>query len=344
MIFLNKLKNRLNSKIKKIAFYSFIIALLIILFILFLFYPRDMSKGKAPIYGLNFSQKYATDLGLDWQKTYLAIINELKPKRLRISTQWDLIEQKQGKFYFSDIDWQLKKAREKNIKIILAIGRRTPRWPECHTPVWAKNFSEKKQQLLVLNLLKKEINHFKKYNNIIYWQLENEPLLNLFGKCPKGDKKFLDQEIILSKSLTKKPIVLTDSGELSSWMSLSKRCDILGTSMYRTVWNKYWGFSTYPFPPAFYYYKAKINHFFHKNLQKVIITELQGEAWSNNPLNTIPLNKQYRSMNLKKFKNIIIYARKSGFSEIYIWGAEWWYWLKQNNDNSFWKEAQNVLK
>lgn len=344
MIFLNKLKNRLNNKIKKIAFYSFIIALLIILFVLFLFWPRDMSKGKIPIYGLNFSQKYATDLRLDWRETYLAIINELNPERLRISTHWDLIEKRQGKYNFSDLDWQIEKAQEKNIKVILAIGRRTPRWPECHTPIWAKNFSEKEQQKLILNLLEKEINHFKKYNNIIYWQLENEPLLDLFGECPNGDKKFLDKEIALLKSLTKRPIVLTDSGELSSWRALSKRCDILGTSMYRTVWNRYWGFSTYPFPPAFYYYKAKINQAFSKNLSKVIITELQGEAWANAPLNTISIDKQYISMDIEKFKNILIYARKSGLSEIYIWGAEWWYWLKQNDDNSFWIEAQNVLK
>ena len=344
MIIFNILKNRLNTKIKKIAVFSFIISLLIISTILFLYWPRDMSKGKTPIYGLNFSQKYATDLGLDWQKTYFAIINELNPERLRISAHWDLIERQQGKYNFSDLDWQIKQAEEKNIKVILAIGRRTPRWPECHTPIWAENFSEKEQQELILKLLKKEVEHFKQYNNIIYWQLENEPLLDLFGECPKGDKKFLDKEIVLVKSLTRRPIVLTDSGELSSWRTLSKRADVLGTSMYRTVWNKYWGFSTYPFPPAFYYYKAKINQSLSKNLSKVIITELQGEAWANAPLNTISLEKQYRSMDIEKFKNIVIYARRSGISEIYIWGAEWWYWLKQNNDDSFWIEAQNVLK
>ena len=78
-------------------------------------------------------------------------------------------------------------------------------------------------------------------------------------------------------------------------------------------------------------------------MRKVIITELQGEAWANAPLNTISLEKQYRSMDIKKFKNIVIYARRSGFSEIYIWGAEWWYWLKQNNNSSFWTEAQNIF-
>ena len=61
MIIFNILKNRLNTKIKKIAVFSFIISLLIISTILFLYWPRDMSKGKTPIYGLNFSQKYATD-------------------------------------------------------------------------------------------------------------------------------------------------------------------------------------------------------------------------------------------------------------------------------------------
>ena len=137
--------------------------------------------------------------------------------------------------------------------------------------------------------------------------------------------------------------MVTDSGELSTWRKMADKGNILGTSMYKTVWNPYWGFFTYPIPSTYYYYKAKINQYFNKDLQKVIISELQGEAWGNAPLPQIPLNEQYRSMNVNKLKNNIEYARRSGLSEIYIWGAEWWYWVKLEGDDSFWEMMKNTL-
>lgn len=342
-----KIKNfivkKIKFKIKKAIWLSFLIAFIISFITLFIYWPRDMSQGNPPAYGLNFSQKYAAELGLNWKETYLAILNDLQPKRMRISAHWDLIEKEKGIYDFSDLDWQIEEASKKNVEIILAIGRRTPRWPECHTPAWAKNLGEENQGEPMLNLLKKEIEHFKKYDNIIYWQVENEPFLNIFGECPDGDVELLDKEIALVKLLSDKPIILTDSGELSTWRKLAGRADILGTSMYKTVWNPYWGFFTYPLPASYYYYKAEINKFFNKNLQKVIITELQGEAWANAPLATVPIQQQYQTMNIEKIRNNIEYARLSGLNEIYLWGAEWWYWLKLNGDASFWEEIKNTI-
>ena len=346
-IILTKIKkfflNHLNAKIKKIALFSFLIAITVSFVVLFIYWPRDMSKGIKPIYGLNFSQKYATDLGLDWEETYIHILDELKPKRLRISAHWDLIEQKKGIYDFTDLDWQITEAAKRDIQVILAIGRRTPRWPECHPPVWAKPLTEEAIEPLIMALLKEEIKYFESFDNIIYWQIENEPFLDIFGDCPDGNEKLLDKEIALVNSISDKPIMVTDSGELSTWRKMADKGNILGTSMYKTVWNPYWKFFTYPIPSSYYYYKAKINQYFNKNLEKVIVSELQGEAWGNAPLPQIPLNEQYRSMNADKLKNNIEYARRSGLPEIYVWGAEWWYWVKKQGNNSFWEIMKDTL-
>lgn len=332
-----------HIKIKKIFWLSFLIALFITTVVLFLYWPRDLSNGKEPIYGLNFSQKYANDLHLNWKTTYLAIIDELKPERIRISAHWDMIEREQGIYDFTDLDWQIEEADKRNINIILAIGRRTPRWPECHPPRWTEDFTEEKNRPYILNLLTAEINHFKKYDNIVYWQVENEPLLDIFGICPDGDKDLLDEEIALVKSLSDKPILLTDSGELGTWLTMSKRTEILGTSMYRIVWNPIFGFMSYALPPGYYYYKTKINQFFNPNLKNVIVTELQGEAWGGKPLIEMTLEEQYRSMNANKLQSNIEYAKKTGLNEIYIWGAEWWYWVKLQGDDTMWVKMQEIL-
>lgn len=42
-------------------------------------------------------------------------------------------------------------------------------------------------------------------------------------------------------------------------------------------------------------------------------------------------------MNLKMLRNNLEFAKRAGFDEIYIWGVEWWYWLKEEKANSeFW--------
>ena len=36
--------------------------------------------------------------------------------------------------------------------------------------------------------------------------------------------------------------------------------------------------------------------------------------------------------------------RKVGFAEQYFWGAEWWYWMKEvQNDPAMWNEAKKVF-
>ncbi|MBU4205155.1 hypothetical protein KKH26_03220 [Patescibacteria group bacterium] len=40
-------------------------------------------------YGVTFSQKQAMALGLDWKKTYIAMLDELGVKKLRLSAYWE---------------------------------------------------------------------------------------------------------------------------------------------------------------------------------------------------------------------------------------------------------------
>jgi hypothetical protein len=37
------------------------------------------------------------------------------------------------------------------------------------------------------------------------------------------------------------------------------------------------------------------------------------------------------------------YALKTGFDEIYFWGAEWWYYRKVNGDDSFWNISKKIF-
>ena len=291
----------------------------------------DFSGGKKPAYGVTFSQKYAGELKLDWQKVYLAILDDLKVSHLRLIAYWDGIEKTQDIFGFSDLDWQVKQAQERGVAVDLVVGRRLPRWPECHDPGWLAKLAPLAVQQEQLEFVQAVIEIYKDNPAIKKWQIENEPLFGIFGHCPLPDKKFLIQEIELVKSLDSRPIMVTDSGELSHWQGVAGLADILGITMYRLVWNPQTGFWDYFFlAPAFYHYKASLTQFFHRNLQGVIVTELQMEPWTlNRPMADLTLEEQERSFDLNRFKDNVSYVEKTGFAEVYLWGAEYWYWLEE---------------
>lgn len=311
------------------------------------FFIGQTKPAKEIIFGVNFSQKHAKNLGIDWKENYLALLEDLGVKNFKIAANWDLLEPEKDRYYFEDLDWQIKEAENKGAKILLVIGMKTPRWPECHIPEWAKNLSKSEQQKEILEIIEKIVKRYigVTYANSIWaWQIENEPFFP-FGECPWVDKKFLEKEIELVKSLDLKnrPIIISDSGEGSFWIQAAKYGDIVGTTMYKRVWFRQLGFYIhYPFPPIFYWRKAQIiKKLFNK---EVICIELQAEPWGPALLYDSPLEEQEKTMNLEQFKFNIEFAKKTGLKEFYLWGAEWWYWMKvKQGQPEIWNKAKKLF-
>lgn len=336
-----------KRKIKNMVSILFLFFFLFLLFFFFVGKPKD--KGKV-IWGVNFSAKHAQNMGLDWKKNYLALLQDLGVKYLKVSAHWDSLEPERGKFSFSDLDWQVEKAKEYGAKIILVIGMKTARWPECHIPSWAKNYSKRKQQEEILKMLKEVVLRYKNSPAIEYWQVENEPLFP-FGHCPWADRKFLAREVKLVKSLDKRKVIISDSGEDSLWFQAGRLGDIVGVTMYRKVWfslpflkSKKLGFYlSYPLPPVFYARKAfLVKKLFEK---QVFCVELQAEPWGQVLLYDLPLSEQMKTMNLAQFRKNIRFARKTGLKRFYLWGGEWWYWMKvKKNKPAIWNEAKKLFQ
>lgn len=329
--------------IKKLIFLSLILILLF-------FGLKYLIKPPTGItdqieWGVAFSRPFAVDMGLDWKEAYLAILNDLKPKTIRLPIYWQDIEPQEGQYRFDEYDWMIKEARQRDIELLLVVGRKLPRWPECHIPTWAVIRDEKTQQERVMYLIAEIVKHYKDYPNLYAWQVENEPFLP-FGMCPELDVDFLEREIALVKSLDNNhPVLLTDSGELSIWLRAAKRGDIFGTTMYRTVYHKYLGYIEYPLPPKFFWLKANLVRLFYPN-KPIIVSELQAEPWGPKLLPELSLDEQERSMDLEKFRDTIEYAREVGFPKAYLWGTEWWYQMKNlpfEPKPQFWEEAKELL-
>jgi hypothetical protein len=228
--------------------------------------------------------------------------------------------------------------------VILAVGGRLPRWPECHFPEWSEGYPEAMRNERILSYLKAAIMRYKDRQEIWAWQIENEPFLGHFGDCPELNAAFLDMEIGLARGLDSRPIVVTDSGELSLWIPAARRADIFGTTMYRDTYSKHLKrYIHYPISPSFFHFKKNVTDLFSEPKVWVVI-ELQAEPWGPAPYETMTRSERGRTMDLEKFREIIEFARQSGFRDLYLWGVEWWYWEKEaNGDDVMWKEAKRVF-
>jgi len=52
-----------------------------------------------------------------------------------------------------------------------------------------------------------------------------------------------------------------------------------------------------------------------------------------------------KTMDIDRFRKNVAFARSTGLDEFYLWGGEWWYWMKtKNNRPEFWEEAKLLLR
>lgn len=318
--------------------------LIIVLFLTGFFFVGSPEPAEEIVWGVNFSQKHAELLGLDWETAYLALLDELGVGNLKLITHWDLIEPEEGEYDFRDLDWQVGAAEERGASLVLVVGMKTGRWPECHVPEWASDLDQGELGNEILELVEEIVLRYRDSASVAFWQVENEPFFS-FGECPETDEDLLDREIALVRSLDGqgREIIVSDSGELSLWFAAAGAGDLVGTTLHRKVWFEEFDFYvSYPFRPVYYWRKAQlIEKLFGK---EVICGELQAEPWCPVLLYDCSLEEQEKTMDLERFRENIEYARKTGLDTFYFWGAEWWYWMKtEKGDSSFWDEAQKIF-
>ncbi len=319
-------------------------------------------------FGVTFSKQKALELNLNWKNVYLDILNDLKVKNIRLVVYWHQIEKEKNQYDFEDLDWMIEKAVAREANLIMVLGRKVPGWPECHIPYWAQNLTEGSQQKEILEFINDVVSRYKDIPNIKYWQIENEPFAYWFADCRskklegetytekgvtyktdyaevKSDKDFLKEEIKTVRKLDPtRPVIITESGELSTWINGARYGDILGISIYRTVWNKYVGYLKYPLSPSFYKIKAFLIKYLF-GVKDIFVVEAQSEPWTpTGDFLKTSLKEQLQFFDLAQFKKNINFVKKAGFGQNYFWGAEWWYWMKEkNNYPYFWEEFKKLI-
>lgn len=296
------------------------------------------------IWGVSFSPEYTQYLGLDLKESYKVILDKYKFRYLRLTARWDALETQKGKFDFAQLDYLINEAAKRQAKVVLAMGQKTPRWPECNVPEWAQKLNEDEYFSSLNNYLTTVTERYKNNSAIEIWQVENEPFLAFGVACRALSSDKLHNEISAVKNIDPtRPVLVTDSGELSFWNKTAKAGDIFGTTAYRVVWVKYWGYFGYDWLPAAYYrWRA---WWYGRDLDNTFVAELQAEPWlPDNNMTIANIAEQFKSMNMDRLKKNLRFAQKTGFSRSYLWGAEWWYWLELHGDSEIGDYITNLKK
>jgi hypothetical protein len=296
-------------------------------------------------YGISYNVPYIHELGLSEDDVLDALLNELEVRDFRMSAHWTLTEPERNQFEFAWMDRDLKKVEKAGGHVIFGVGRRLPRWPECHVPLWAKSLTQEEQQSEILEYITAVVLRYKDSPAITHWQVENEPYLGLFAHdhCGDLDESFLEKEIALVKSLDpSRPVLITDSGNLGTWKGAYSHGDSFGTSVYVYFWNPELGQFKTVLPPWFYRAKENFLSMFYGEKETFLI-ELSLEPWLLEPVTAVPVDVQYSRMDREKFDEIIEYARETRYEKQYLWGGEWWYWLREHGHPEMWERGSTLF-
>lgn len=327
---------------RTVVFLKFIFGLCLVFVVgicvfLFVGWPQ---KTPTVEYGMTFSRPYSQELALDPDMVLRVALEDVGIKRFRVPAYWKLLEPSPGVWDFAELDADIAAIGARGGKVILAVGEKLPRWPECWGPEWWKALPRVEQRQRTLQYLEKVVTRYRNNPTIAAWQVENEPHFK-YGDCGPPEYSFILHETEFVRGLDgTRPIYTTDSGELSTWLTLGIFVDRLGISVYRVVRNPLLGDHNWSYwfvPPYLYARKALLARPF--GLKGVYVSEFQMEPWSNTSIPNTPIDDQLTSMNIPQMRANFVFAERMGLEAVDFWGIEWWIWMANHGYPEFLEEA-----
>ncbi|MGG6267086.1 endo-1,4-beta-xylanase [Leptolyngbya sp. AN03gr2] len=316
------------------------------------FWLQSQPRDRELELGANFSHRYVAELGLSWESVYGTLVNALGVRYLRIPTYWDEIEPCRRQFDWSLLDRILTIADAAQISVVLTVGHRSPRWPECYCPTWAKSLDDHEFTQCLLQYVATVVAHTKHFNCIEAWQLENEPTASRWGVGCRDLTAILQTEIeVVKQQDPQRPILLTYPNLpwlISMHHPIISLADIVGIDVYNTVYFRHSQYAGYidllnlgiVAPLSLQYQR----HCAEKCAKELWITELQAEPWGPTHNATLSRTEWQKSMTPAKLIQLVNQARQSGIRRAYLWGVEWWIFEQEQHGNAaMWETGKSLL-
>ncbi|MDD5584782.1 MAG: beta-galactosidase, partial [Candidatus Omnitrophica bacterium] len=196
--------------------------------------------------GTTFSQVQCEYFGMDWKEAYKKTL-EMDFDVVRLGAYWNRIEREESKYDFSELDWQLKELQGKKTKVLLVVGMKAPRWPEYFIPDWLMRTVKSRHSVNIaanqairkhtLTFIEAVVTRYKDNENIVAWQVENEPLNRSGPRNWWISADYLKEEIALVKRLddTRRPIVVNVLSLPNTFLRFFSRLQYKKNPIYETI-------------------------------------------------------------------------------------------------------------
>ena len=319
--------------------------------------------------GTTFSQVQCEYFDMPWKQTFEKIL-DMKFDIIRLGAYWNEIEKRDGEYDFSALDWQISKALERNVDVILTVGMKVPRWPEFYLPQWVEDrISVRKGSDIsadpflrqrVLRFITETVRRYRKKTVIKYWQVENEAVNKIGPGSWYIGPEFLKSEAALVRMMDPdRKIVMTKATYPNRFLRILTRifmpentlenmidlCDIVGLNVYPNVGNKVLGKDI-----VFRSSEKEMRRYFRELIGRirekgktVWVVELQAEPWD--PGHLVYIKEALpKTASVGETEKTFFEFEKMGVENIFFWGVEYWlYRLEKYKDNE-WIEMFNNIK
>ncbi|OGD95539.1 hypothetical protein A3A48_00805 [Candidatus Curtissbacteria bacterium RIFCSPLOWO2_01_FULL_37_9] len=354
-----------------------LVFLIIVIYIAYAFAnpipKRNVDPAFEPMYGFSFSFEQARWYGLNPRESFIQLLEEVDFKWIRLPFFWDQMTT-DGEFNnnFDDLRFAIEEAQKRNIDVIVALGAKTPYYPEYHWPKEIEKQVKFGRRITIDHPVAKDILYIDRrvvkelsvYDNIIYWQVENEPLIGNVNKW-KIDFALIkaEVEVVRSTDSKKRPIILNHAATGfydRSWQKLlpilragdvfavnaffkTKGIDLITASILgqeiHFPWPDYlvWPVqSWFLLSPNFESIKNQVE----KNGAKFWIMEMQSEPYINN------LKAANNSSFFLNPKDIITedhFLKSYKVESIGFWGVHFWQFREKHGDSTWIDTAKSII-
>jgi hypothetical protein len=301
--------------------------------------------------GVTFIPSYAEHLGVEPKQTLDALTDDVGVRNFRLVSYWDQMELQPHTYDFDDLDWQFRKIESVHGHVTLSLGLRQPRWPECHMPDWARRESPDIWRIQLNDYIEAVVNRYKDSPALKSYQVENEFFLKGFGECESIPGAFDRSRLVSEYNLVKRldpnhTAIINRSNNALGWPVGKPKPDEFGISIYKRVWDAQvtHRYLEYPFPAWYYGFVAGWQKIFTG--RDMMIHELQAESWGPNgkSLKDISVEEANKSLDAERLAGRVKFAEGTGMKEVYLWGAEYWYFRDQvQHDPSLMNVARTIF-
>lgn len=336
---------------------------------------RKFDPNFNPQYGVSYSFEQAGWYGLDPRESYIELLDQIKLDWIRLPFFWDQAvksTKSMEQLDLIDLKFAIEEASKRNVGVIIALGAKTPYFPEYHLPKEIANQVEFGQLISsdhpiaddILEIDQKVVEALSGYENIIAWQVENEPLIGNVNRW-KIDPSLIAAEVEVVRQFDPRvrPIILNHAATGfydQSWkelLSILKPGDIFavnaffktkGTDLFNAklfgremhilwpdhlVWPVHsWGFLS----PDFAVIKEKVED----NGNEFWILEMQAEPYVKKLEEATDPLLSFEPADIAAADKFL---RSHRVESIGFWGIHFWQHRAENGDNSWIKVVRQIV-